>query len=80
MARSEDSKVRLLAVHYIMQGGKKMSARQICLELERRYGICADRKTIYSDIAAINRFVPVDVSTGVNGGFEKVDVLKRCHE
>jgi predicted DNA-binding transcriptional regulator YafY len=66
--KKDDSKIRLLAVERILQSGRKMSASQICAELMRKYDIKADKKTIYSDILAVNMFVPTEVYYGRNGG------------
>jgi HD superfamily phosphohydrolase YqeK len=46
------------------------------LALCDEYGIEVDRKTIYSDVAAINRFIPIEVTYGPNGGYQWVDVLR----
>jgi predicted DNA-binding transcriptional regulator YafY len=73
MAKNETDKIRLLAVERIISRGRRVSAAQILSELERRYDIKADRKTIYSDIMAIDRFMPVDVTGGRYGGFQVID-------
>lgn len=80
MARRDDAKIRLLAVERILQRGQKVSVSQIQNELERKYGITCDRKTIFNDIMAIDRFMPVEGITGQNGGYMIVDVLKRCED
>lgn len=80
MARRDDRKIRLLAVERILQRGQKVSVSQIQNELERKYGITCDRKTIYNDIMTIDRFMPVEAITGKNGGYMIVDVLKRCED
>lgn len=78
MAKSEDTKIRLLAVNRILSRGKRVTSAQILRELDLRYGIQADRKTIYSDIYAIDRFTPIDAACGRGGGYQIVDVLGRC--
>lgn len=80
MTRRDDSKIRLLAVERILQRGQKVSVSQIRNELERKYGITCDRKTIFNDIMAIDRFMPVEGIIGQNGGYMIVDVLKRCED
>lgn len=74
----ENTKIRVLAVSNMLRRGQRITARQIQDELERKYGITADRKTIYDDIQAVNRFIPVEGIGGRNGGFEVVDVYGRC--
>lgn len=80
MARMDDAKIRLLAVERILQRGQKVTSTQILDELERKYGITCDRKSVFNDIMAINRFIPVERIVGVNGGYRIVDVLKRCED
>lgn len=72
--KHEDSKIRLLAVERIILRGRKVTANDICTELERKYGIYADRKTIYSDILAVNMFIPTEMYYGRNGGVIRVEI------
>jgi predicted DNA-binding transcriptional regulator YafY len=60
--------------------GKRITTRQIIDRLKRHYGFKANRKTIYDDIAAINRIMPVKVIPGRNGGYIKWDVLQEIEE
>ena len=76
----ESCKVRVIAIYRMLITGKKMSSIQIVKELSSRYGITANRKTIYSDIAAINRFIPIKSTDGIGGGFQRWDVLGECEE
>lgn len=77
-ASKEWSKVRCLAISRILNYKQPLSAKNIIKKLQRQYGISAERKTIYNDIAAINRIVPVEVVYGSKGGFMYIDVLGRC--
>lgn len=79
MAKHEDAKIRLLAVENILRRGDRVTASQILRELDLRFGIQANRKTIYSDVYAINRFLPVDAIPG-RGGYQIVDVLGGCED
>ena len=74
----EWSKARCLEISRILNCKHPMSAGNIIKQLQRQYGITCDRKTIYSDIAAINQIVPVEVVYGPKGGFMYVDVFARC--
>ena len=76
MAKHENDKIRVLAVERIIARGRKVTSAQILRELELKYDIKADRKTIYSDIQAIDRFMPSEVSCGANGGFKVIDLEK----
>ena len=71
MAKHEHDKIRLLAVYNMISSGRKVTTSQILRELDLKYDIQADRKTIYSDIYAIDRFIPIEATTGRNGGYKK---------
>ena len=73
MGRHESDKIRVLAVEHIIARGGRVTSTQILRELEVRYDIKADKKTIYSDIQAIDRFMPVEVTRGCHGGFKIID-------
>lgn len=80
MAKKDDSKIRVIAVFRMLREDRIISTREIQDELQRVYDIQADRKTIYHDMHAINRIVPVEGISGKNGGWRKVNVLKRCYD
>lgn len=79
MARIDDSKLRLLLVERMLRYDRFITADEILSKLAKRC-IYADRKTIYSDIYAIDRIIPVEVKTGKNGGFRLVNVLEACDD
>ena len=64
----ENEKVRVIAVYRMLLRGEKITTAQILAELKSRFGITADRKTIYSDVAAIDRILPIKVRYGKRGG------------
>ena len=76
--RKEDAKIRIIAVYRILQRGRRVTSTQILRELELHYGITCDRKTLYHDIAAVDRFIPIDIQVGRGGGYCLGDVLGRC--
>lgn len=78
--KSENSKIRVLAVAMMLRTGERMTTSKILRNLSAKYGITADRKTIYDDIYAINRFVPIESTPGRGGGYQVVDVLGRCND
>ena len=72
----ETTKIRIIAIYRMLVGRKTViTASEILRNLQDHYGISADRKTIYSDIADIDRFVPIKISTGRRGGYQLWDVL-----
>ena len=79
-SRNCDTKIRVIAVYRIIMRGKPVTAKEIARELEDKFGITCDRKTIYSDIVAIDRFVPVRVASGKGGGYSLWDVLGGVNE
>jgi len=75
MNNKETSKIRLLAVERIIQRGERVTISQILRELDLKYDIQADRKSIAADIRAIDRFMPIESIRGRHGGYQVVDVL-----
>lgn len=73
-----ESKTRVLAVAKMLNEGRRITVAEILRRLDLQYDIQADRKTIYSDIIAIDRFIPCDVKRGRNGGFKKYNVMEEC--
>lgn len=82
MAGSKDTtKVRVLAIYLMLQSGRRITTREILRHLDLRYDIQVDRKTIYSDIYAINQIMPIDVRCGgTGGGYQKYDVLRMVED
>lgn len=74
--RNKDTtKIRVIAVYRMILEGKKISAGEIQRRLLSQYGIEVERKSIYNDIAAINRIVPIMSIPGKCGGYCVWDVL-----
>jgi len=71
----ESGKIRVITIYRELMNKKKLTTKQIIRLLERRYGVTYDRKTIYDDIAAINRVVPIKTIRGRYGGYIYWDVL-----
>lgn len=72
----EQSKIRVLAIERMLSEGRKLTSTEILRRLDLQYDIKADRKTIYSDICAIDRFMPLEITAGKNGGYQKYDLWK----
>lgn len=75
-ASKEQCKIRVLAIERILLEGRKITATEIQQRLNLHYDIKASLKTIYNDIYAIDRFMPLDVTTGFGGGFKLCDPLE----
>lgn len=73
----EDAKIRVLAVYRLLDTGRKFTAAEIKNYLFNRYDIDCDIKTVYSDICAVDKFIPIESLKGWNGGFRKIDFTKR---
>lgn len=76
----ETTKIRILAISTMLRFDRPITAQQILRNLECRYGITCDRKTIYSDMCAIDRFTPIAALPGRKGGYIRVDVLRGCED
>ena len=59
MANKDTNKERLVVVMLVLQQNDAVTTSEILDRLRLRHDIDADRKTIYADIAEINRVVPV---------------------
>ena len=63
--------MRLLAVERMIDEGRKITIKEIQTRLFIEYGINASRPAIYSDLLAIEKFIPLESKTGPNGGYRK---------
>ena len=78
MARStnkETARIRIIAVYRMIESTEKITTKEIQRRLLSQYGIDVERKTIYSDIAAIDRIIPIKSTFGKYGGYSKWNVL-----
>lgn len=64
-----DYKIRILAIERMLRKDSYITARQIVRRLDLIYDIHVDRKTIYSDMMAIDHFLPLEVKAGKYGGY-----------
>lgn len=69
----ENSKVRVLAIYKMLLEGRRITSSEIMRRLDAQYDIQSDRKTIFNDIYAIDRIMPIDVACGRYGGYKKFD-------
>lgn len=80
MPRTDNAKIRLLAIERMIMRGHKITSTQIKKELELKYGIKTSFNSIQSDLRSIDRFMPIEVTIGYNGGYQLMDVLRRCDD
>lgn len=61
MKNGSDSKTRILALERIFQkANHKPTLPEMQEKLSRQYGLKVERKTLYDDIAALTRFLPIE--------------------
>ena len=70
---NRDNKIRLLAIERMLSKDRYISSAQIITRLDLIYDIQVDRKTVYADLIAIERFIPLDVKCGKYGGYRILD-------
>ena len=70
----EQSKIRAIAVYKMLSDGKMLTRADIARRLETQYGFKASRKTIYDDIRAVDRIMPIEVIDDGKGGYRKMEV------
>lgn len=58
------TKERILAVERILLRRKSVSTQELRSALLNEYGIDVDRKSIYDDMAALTRFLPIELERG----------------
>ena len=74
MAKSDNQKLKILYIlDYLQKNShrdKPVRASELIAMLDNRYGISCERKTIYSDIAALQDYgVDIEALPGKNGGY-----------
>lgn len=71
---NRDTKIRVLAIERMLRKDRYITAKEILVRLDLIYDIQADRKTIYADMIAIDRFLPLEVKAGKYGGYRIMEV------
>lgn len=72
-ASKEQCKIRVLAIERMLSYDRRITVKEIQRRLDLQYDIQVSKRTLYSDLYAIDRFVPLDVTTGYGGGYKKRD-------
>lgn len=61
--------MRILAIERMLKTDKYITAPEIVKNLDHVYDIQCNRQAIYNDMYAIDRFIPLEIKPGKNGGF-----------
>lgn len=61
--------MRILAIERMLSTDKYIKAPEIIKRLDLLYNIHTDRKVVYKDMYAIDRFIPLEMKPGKKGGF-----------
>ena len=81
MAKSREMGKARIALFTILLGtGRKFTSKQLQEIARNRLGVYVDRKTIFGDMAAISRIVPIESMAGRYGGYQRLDVRGRCRD
>ena len=67
----EQAKIRVLAIERMVNEGHKITAADIRSRLWMQYDMRVNMATIYSDLRAIDRFIPLEGNKGHGGGYKK---------
>lgn len=70
---NRDARIRILAIERMLTTDRLIKANEIVRRLDSEYDIYTDRRVVYKDLYAIDRFTPLEIVTGKNGGFRKLD-------
>lgn len=61
--------MRILAIERMLSEDRYITAPEIVKKLDLEYDIQCQRQVVYNDMYAIDRFVPLEMKVGKNGGF-----------
>jgi hypothetical protein len=70
---NRDARIRILAIERMLPTDRLIKAKEIGRRLDSEYDIQTDRRIVYKDLYAIDRFTPLEIVAGKNGGFRKLD-------
>ena len=66
---NRDVRLRILAIERMLSEDRYITAPEIVKKLDLEYDIQCQRQVVYNDMYAIDRFVPLEMKAGKNGGF-----------
>ena len=70
----EQAKIRVLLIEKMLRYDLRITTKEIQDRLDREYDMQVSRKTLLSDLVAIDRVVPLDVTKGYGGGYKKLNL------
>ena len=62
-------RMRILAIERMLSKERYITAPEIVRRLDLEYDIQCHRQVVYNDMYAIDRFLPLEMKPGKNGGF-----------
>lgn len=68
-SQRENYKIRVLTIERMLTKDRYINSTEIRRRLKARYGMVCERKTIYDDLNAIDKIIPLEVKSGKNGGY-----------
>lgn len=72
-ASKEQAKIRVLLIEKMLRYDRRITTKEIQDILDSKYDMQVSRPTLFRDLAAIDKVVPLDVTTGYGGGYKKCD-------
>ena len=66
---NRDARMRILAIERMLSTDRYIKAPEIVRKLDLLYNIQTDRRVVYKDMYAIDKFMPLEMKPGNNGGF-----------
>lgn len=69
----EYAKTRVISIMWMLSKDRYIQAPEIIRLLEMKFGYRVDRKTIYDDMRAISRVVPIESKPGKCGGYRLME-------
>lgn len=66
---NRDVRMRILAIERMLSKERYITAQEIVRRLDLEFDIQCQRQAVYNDMYAIDRFIPLEMKAGRNGGF-----------
>jgi hypothetical protein len=71
---NRDVRMRILVIERMLREDRYINALVVVERLDRIYDIQCNRETVYKDMYAIDRFIPLEMKSGKNGGFRRMKI------
>lgn len=76
-ASKEQAKIRVLLIEKMLRYDRRITTKEIQDRLDSKYDMQVSRRTLFQDLAAIDKVVPLDVTRGYGGGCKKCDFREK---